>query len=297
MRKIAHIVNPVLVDDSSDLFLAQPVTFETMRIAKELARGSLDIQLFSAQYPEDEPVIPAGLCRTPDLDRSVLEFGSFDKPRKLPLLKDVLDRLYEATPAEYLVYTNVDIGLMPQFYLAVDRFIDAGFDAFVINRRTISNRFTSVEQLPLMYAEVGNPHRGWDCFVFRREAYPHYTLGAICLGAPRVGLALIANLVAHAERFKEFKDQHLTFHLGNDRGWQGSAYADYAEHNTREALSILSLLEKERGPFERSSPPGSYLFKRRRLGFAYELWTRYIHVSAGLKQSLARLLDPRGAQG
>ena len=38
MLKIAHIINPAKIKKTSDLYLAQPVTFETMRIAKEFAK-------------------------------------------------------------------------------------------------------------------------------------------------------------------------------------------------------------------------------------------------------------------
>lgn len=289
MRKMAHIVNPVLVHESSDLSIAQPITFETMQSARRFAAGQVEVELHTAQYPEDHPMVPAGFSRTPDLERSVLDYGHFEKHRKLPLLRDILDRLYQATEAEYLIYTNVDIGLQPQFYLALNRFIEAGYDAFVINRRTISDRFTTVEQIPLMYAQIGEPHRGWDCFVFKRDAYTGYKLGSICLGAPRVGLVLLANLIAQADSFKEFKNQHLTFHLGNDRGWRGRGYSDYAAHNTQETLRILAELEGERGPFERSSPPGSFLFKHRRLGFVYELWARYVHIPVEAKRRLSRV--------
>lgn len=291
MRKLAHIVNPVLVDESSDLAVAQPITFETMRSARRFAAGQVEVEFYTAQYLEDHPMVPAGFGRTPDLERSVLDHGHFQKHRKLPLLRDILDRLYQATEAEYLIYTNVDIGLQPHFYLALNRFIEAGYDAFVINRRTISDRFMTIDQIPLMYAQIGEPHRGWDCFAFRRDAYPRYRLGTICLGAPRVGLVLLANLIAQANCFKEFKNQHLTFHLGNDRGWRGGGYSDYATHNTQETLRILVELEKERGPFERSSPPGSFLFKHRRLRFVYELWVRHVHIPVRIKQSLVRVVE------
>lgn len=297
MREIAHIVNPVMVDESSDLYVAQPITFETMRAARQYAVGRVAVELFSAQYAEDQSVVPADLFRTPDLGESVLDCGSFRKRRKLPLLRDILDRLYDATDAEYLIYTNVDIGVLPHFYLAVDQFIDAGHDAFVVNRRTIPARYREVSQLPLMYAEVGQPHRGWDCFVFKRAMYPKYKLGAICVGVPRVGLALLANLVAYADSFREFKDQHLTFHLGDDRSWRGSPYADYAAHNSREVLEILKQLEQERGPFDRSSAPGSFLFKKRRLGPLYELWVNHVQVPVTIRQLATELLrkDDRSA--
>jgi len=35
----------------------------------------------------------------------------------LPLLSDILDRLYAATDAEYLIYTGVDIALPTVFLL------------------------------------------------------------------------------------------------------------------------------------------------------------------------------------
>ena len=38
MISIAHIVNPVKVNKSSDLFIAQPIVFETMRTAAEFAK-------------------------------------------------------------------------------------------------------------------------------------------------------------------------------------------------------------------------------------------------------------------
>jgi hypothetical protein len=291
VRKIAHIVNPVLVAESSDLFVAQPLTFETMRAAQRVAASQVHVELFSAQYPEDHPVVPPDFRRTPDLERSILDYGTFRKQRKLPLLKDILDRLYQASDADYLAYTNVDIGLLPHFYLAVDQFVEAGCDALVINRRTISRSHTSIEQIPLMYAEIGKPHRGWDCFVFKRDAYPHYRLGTICVGAPRVGLALIANLVAYAQSFHEFKDEHLTFHLGDDRSWRASPYYDYAEHNTREVLRLIAELEEKVGPFDRSTPPGSFLFKQSRLGFVYELWVRYVNIPVAVRRLLTKATD------
>ena len=52
MLKIAHIINPAKIKKTSDLYLAQPVTFETMRIAKEFAKDNVNVDLFSAQFSE-----------------------------------------------------------------------------------------------------------------------------------------------------------------------------------------------------------------------------------------------------
>ena len=250
MRRIAHIVNPVIVGEESDLLVAQPVTFASMVAAREFARGQVDVELYSAQYSGDRPLVPDDFRMTPDLERSVLDFGTFRVRRKLPLLKDILDRLYDATEAEYLVYTNVDIGLMPHFYLAVDRLITSGYNAFVINRRSISATFTQPEEIPLMAAQVGEPHPGYDCFVFNRAAYPDYDLGTACIGSGRVGAILILNLIYHARRFKEFKDLHLTFHIGSDTVHRSPKLADYFAHNENELKKVMKNLNVLANPLE-----------------------------------------------
>ena len=242
MRTLAHIVNPVAIGETSDLFVAQPITFESMRLAREFARGTVDVSLHTAQFAEDHAIIPDYLACTSDLTRSVLDCGRFAVPRKLPLIKDILDRLYDASDAEYFIYTNVDIGLMQNFYVAVNAIIESGYDAFVINRRTISPRYRSVQELPLMYADPGKSHPGYDCFIFRRECVPRFLLGDVCIGAAQVGVALAANVVCLAKRFKEYADVHLTFHIGNDGSWQNPALNDFFVHNKRETEIILNSL-------------------------------------------------------
>lgn len=245
MRKIAHIINPVIVAPSSDLFVAQPITFATMKIAAELARGQVEVKFFSAQYPEDRALVPKDFQLTPNLERSVLDFGDFPQKRKLPLLADILDRLYEAAEAEYFIFTNVDIAVMPHFYTAVNAFIEAGHDAFVINRRTIERQYTEISQIALMYAEIGEPHEGHDCFVFRRAVYPQYRLGTVCTGVWYVGRVLLWNLAGHARKFREYKNKHLTFHLGNDRAFVKDENVAFFMHNRNAALRIRDELQQK----------------------------------------------------
>ncbi|NEP07064.1 MAG: hypothetical protein F6K25_24530 [Okeania sp. SIO2G4] len=239
--KLAHIINPVAVQESSDLFIAQPITFQTMKSAQEIARGyGVDVTLYSAQFPEDHSIVPEGFFKTPDLERSVLDIANFKTKRKLPLIQDILNRLDNATDAEYLIYTNVDIALMPNFYVFVCKIIDQGYDAFIINRRTISKAYTKVEDIPLMYAELGENHPGHDCFVFKKSAYSKYKLYKECIGAPPIGKALAINLISNAENFKEFKDLHLTFHLGADMAWARDLLKDYTLYNLREFDKIVT---------------------------------------------------------
>ena len=284
LKKFAHVINPVMVGTSSDLFVAQPVTFETMRIARRFATEEIEVGLYSIHFPEDEPVAPADFIPLPSLERSVLDFGQFQRQRKLPLLRDILNQLYEATDAEYTIYTNVDIGLLPHFYVTIRDLLESGTDALVVNRRTISNRFSQIDEIPLMYTDLGVAHRGWDCFIFRRELYPQFVLGELCVGATRVGLGLLANMVAFSRTFQEFSDLHLTFHIGDERPWIDPDYLDYDEHNNRELMKILAAIENNNGPFDRDSIPGSFLWRKRTFGPLYEYWSRHVYLPPSMSR-------------
>jgi hypothetical protein len=246
--KIAHIINPFKADKQQDLFFAQPITFETMRTAQEFSKKyGIYVDLYSAQYSEDSNIIPEGFIRTPDLDRSVLDVTQqfrFQKPRRFPLVRDILDRLYDASDADYFIYTNVDISLMPFFYLFVKEKVCQGFDAFSITRRTIGKHYRGIEDIPLMYAEYGENHPGHDCFVFKRSSYQYYRLFDTCIGAVNIGRSLLFNMICNAQKFQVVRHLHLTFHLGDDRREEKSSYyqtfQDYANHNLYQVRQIVA---------------------------------------------------------
>ena len=256
MRTYAHIVNPVVAGRASDLVVAQPITFESMRVARSFSGEPDRIMLMTAQFAEDHPACPPDFVRTPDLQRSILDLGTFAKPRKLPLLRDLLDRAVNCSEAEYVIYTNVDIGLLPGFYRAVDQLIDAGYDCFAINRRTISDRHTEVAQLPLMWAEVGQKHPGHDCFVIPRSQYASYELGDVCIGMAWVVKPLLLNMAYFAERFHIFEDLHLTFHVGDPRPWTNPEFADYRRHNRGQFMAVKESLRKKHGVLAARLKPG-----------------------------------------
>ena len=229
-----------------------------MRTARNFASREVDVALFTAQYAEDRLAVPDGFTATPDLTRSVLDVGGFKGQRRLPLLADILDRLYDATEAPWLIFTNIDIALMPHFYLTVSHLIQSGPDAFVINRRTVSDEYQAVEQIPFMYALIGVPHEGHDCFVFRRDVYRQFCLGLVSVGAPWVGRVLLWNLVRHSQRFEELKNHHLTFHLGVT-DWESAVHSEYAAHNQRELHKVLARLRGEGASLEKGAPLSRYL--------------------------------------
>lgn len=237
--RIAHVVNPVIAGPSSDLRIAQPVTFESMRVAAECAAEPVQVDLISAQFAEDRAAVPGFFRLSSDLDRSALDVGTFAVPRRLPLLGDIFGRLAEAAPqADIYIYTNVDIAVVPHFYVSVAALMQDA-DALIINRRTIPAHFHNMDQLPLMYADVGKRHPGYDCFVFRSELLARLELGDMVIGAPWIGNGMLANLACLAREFSLLKDLHLTFHIGDDRSWLRPELIDYRVHNRRQLLNIL----------------------------------------------------------
>ena len=261
--KIAHIIHPVIVKPSSDLVAAQPVTFETMRIACEFtgfSKEAVDISLYAIQYHDERRIpLPGCFTRVPDLQRSVADIKTFKVRRKLALLKDILDALYSAAgDADYLIYTNVDIALQPYFYLTISKFIRQKFDAFVINRRTISQDYQSPGEIPMMFSKLGEKHPGWDCFVFKRSLYPAFELGTACIGTGWIGRVVITNLACFAERFKIFTDLHTTFHIGDDLSWKSGRFDDYLEHNKNQCRRILTDFDEKYGPLDRDRFPGRF---------------------------------------
>ncbi|AGC77400.1 hypothetical protein LX97_01699 [Nonlabens dokdonensis] len=243
MLKLIHIINPVKIGETSDLFIAQPITFESMRIAKEFASHEVDVELLTAHFSEDREIIPDYFTPTKDLHRSVLDLKEFKVRRKLPLIKDILERAVNYSDnSEYIVYTNVDIALMPHFYLFVKQQIQLGYDSFVINRRTITKQYSKLDQIPLMYAEVGHNHPGFDCFVFKKNLYNKFILNDVCIGVSKIGVTLLSNLLCFSNNFRLFHDKALTFHIGEDKVWQNKILQDYYNFNCDEALKSMTEL-------------------------------------------------------
>ena len=58
MIKIAHIINPFEINKSSDLYLAQSITFETMLVARKFCSSAIEVIQLTAQYKEDRHLVP-----------------------------------------------------------------------------------------------------------------------------------------------------------------------------------------------------------------------------------------------
>lgn len=237
--RFVHVINPAKVPPSSSLYLAQPITFESIRRAKEFADAhGVDVDLVATNFPEDDEIVPDFFTHRKHLTRSVLDCGTFKIPRKLPLIADILEAARSTSDAEFMIYTNADIAVVPHFYVALDALLKSGFDGLMVTRRTLLKDYKSPADLWRMYSDLGEPHPGDDCFVFRRETSAQYELGDACIGIKFVARLLGFNLMLHAERFEKFTDLHLTFHIGDDRIWDDAKWEDYSAHNERSMRAV-----------------------------------------------------------
>lgn len=237
MIQLLHIVNPVKVNKKSDLFIAQPITFSSMIAAKKYSKYFNQILQCTTQYEEDVSIIPSEFIKLSNLDRSVVDINRTLKDRKLPLIKDILHKIHEVENCDYCVFTNVDIALMPQFYDVVYYHILKGHDAIVINRRRLKKEYNSIDELPLMYSDLGKSHPGFDCFVFKKELLDSFILDKICVGIPFLEAALVHNIFSFANNPLFIPDAHLTFHIGMDV--MASNNNEYYKHNRKVFFKVI----------------------------------------------------------
>ena len=216
MNRIAHIINPTKVKEKSDLEIAQPISLESIRRARLFADSDMAIKLYATHFEDEAINLNTAFTTLSHLTRSVLDLDPNLKRRQLPLIGDILSKTKEMDEFDYLIFSNMDIGLMPSFYLSVQQHIQQGHDAIVINRRRLSKKYSSVDQLPEIYADLGLSHPGFDCFVIKKDLLPKFILDTICVGIPFLEASLVHNIIAFSARPKWVMDAHLTFHIGLD---------------------------------------------------------------------------------
>ena len=246
--RLLHVLNPVKMPEDHELEWTQKMVFESMRQARE--RSNLQIGLLASSFEEDASFIPDYFVTLPFLERSVQDLGNFSDKRKLPLITDILKAAYDySQDGDYLIYTNADILVLPQFYEYIQNFIENDLgDALIVNRRRIGQEYKRVEDLPMVWSEIGKSHPGFDCFVFKRELFPQMVLGNVCIGIPYIGVTLAHNIFALAERPVYKPDLHLTVHMGMEVLWKSNQelynhnFAEFKKNNA--ALKPKYKLEK-----------------------------------------------------
>ncbi|MES0489111.1 MAG: sulfotransferase [Leptospirales bacterium] len=247
--KIGHIINPVIVNTDSDLYDAQPVTFESLHRAKlfcEVIQIPVHITLIAATYQEDASIVPDYFDKKLILEKSVLDINQFHVPRKLPLISELINKANETGEYDYLIYTHVDISVQPYYYEYIYNKIESGNDGLVINRRTISKLKDNNGLLTNMYSEIGEKHPGYDCFVMNCKNIPFMEWENVCIGANWVGRILLANTTGFSKKHEITTEAHVTFHLGDDRAWKNNKFKDYDTHNAKEVIQAIDKLQAKK---------------------------------------------------
>lgn len=126
--------------------------------------------------------------------------------------------------ADLVVFTNADILVSPAFYQRVNEMLAAGHLAGSINRRTVEGvQVTDQDALTAtVTAPKTNPHPGSDCFFFSGKLIQSLDFGEIVLGVPPVGRAILSFLAAAEPTCRIFPDEHVTFHIGDEKIWKSS---------------------------------------------------------------------------
>lgn len=239
-----HVVNPYACPEGSAGAGMQALTFHAMRKAgiayEALYPGEASVRFAAVAHDEDMAFASSHFSQTARIERSAMDVGDFKIARKLPLLFDVLDQGRKLARAEdFLIFTNVDICPTLGFYDAMAALIGLGYDAIVINRRTVDSYPFHPALAPVMAASIGNFHHGFDCFVFPASMLDGFIMGTAIIGQGGVARPLLYNMVARARRMIMLKDVHLTYHLGDDRNWNGQDNLDYVAHNITEAMQVI----------------------------------------------------------
>lgn len=246
MTTIAHIVNPFKAPETQDVSWQQPMSLESMRLARKVALdGNINVTQYACVYEEDAGIVPKDMKLTPMLQESTL--GKFNIDRKLPYFKEILDGLYAKSDANYFIQTNIDIILAPHFYLLVNKLIQDGVTSFCINKRIVPENFQSEDDLPLIWSMYGGPHNGMDCFVFPRESYPEFEIGDISMGVPWSETTLMASMIRSDPSFVVLRNAIATYHVGDERTWLAQELNDYRMHNIKEFCLTLKRLSEEYG--------------------------------------------------
>jgi glycosyltransferase involved in cell wall biosynthesis len=279
--RLAHVVNPVLMPKTSDLYIAQPIAFTSLARARD-ASTTQNVTLVSCAFEHDSAFMRPLFDVHHVLTRSSRDLIASEKPRTLPFIADIFNTHVIPDDATHVIYTNSDICVQPSFYDFVTQQLRDGYDALVINRRTISKSFFDHRALPDMYKEYGDEHPGFDCFVVSREVLEKCHFGEALIGVHLIGRIIFWNILSYARRIKYLPAAHLTFHIGNDVPSKSRTMWPYIKHNLLVGRSVIERLQADPGYF--------YLDDRA------EIFSNVLRVSPGtIRGTFNAATDPKNS--
>lgn len=238
----AHIINPFVSAPNTEHGIASRITYASQNTAIDSSRqAGIEVETKAIILPGDETAIQAPAQLGGYLQRTVQDIRPLRPKRLCPLIADILATGSASTACSHVIYTNMDIGLQPDFYKRLQSLINTRFDSdtpFIVYRRNIPGHYNDIEQPPLMLGEPGEVAYGFDCFVFPKAYVSQLDLGQCCIGAARFDYLMFMALdAASGFRMQRVNDIPFTFHIGNDISRSGQI--DYIEHNLAESIAAI----------------------------------------------------------
>lgn len=242
-----HVVNPFPAKPGSEHDIASRITFASLRSAVEKARAQgFRIEVRAVICPGDGAAIEAPVTSTRFLQRTVMDVAALTPKRPLPLITDLLTLGADGIESTHIIFTNIDIGVQKDFYLALSDLIENRFGPetpFIVYRRNVSDRYRTADDLPEIYADPGKLAYGHDCFVIPVQYVPDLDLGRCCIGAAHFDY-LLSMALDRRSGFKmaRVNDRALTFHIGNAISWVRQL--DHVEFNLGESLKAIERMRR-----------------------------------------------------
>jgi len=225
--KIVHVINLY-----SPLDETQNNVLESMHeaIRKE---GAQDVTLIAAVHPKDVHIVPYFFDGYYTLNKF------YDG--RLPIFQEILDgALIARSDFDFLIYTNADIILDPDFYCSVKNILrDAPYDVVTIDRKTIPKNTTMDQIFKREIPGKIRQHPGTDCFIIAREVVKKVNTGNSFIGAYGFANGVMIQMYYFASHTKRFRSLEMngTYHIGNDGNWRRDQ--SFRTHNRNSIFSIV----------------------------------------------------------
>jgi len=134
----------------------------------------------------------------------------------LPAVADLIERAWHETTGDYLIYTDPDVCVSPEFFNVVATAVDDDPQAVCINA-------------------AGQSMTDPDCLMIRRDFLPSLKFRDVLAGAPCSTLGLLAGCMSHADGFTIVDDANVTRRSALGRIEDDTVVA----YNRRLTLNIL----------------------------------------------------------
>ena len=208
--KVLHLINPYAVNDAHQRSIME-LTLKSIEDAICFCTSAIEIQVLAITDEQEQVNLPATFIHRAVPLKKIGAVNATLQQLPYPLIQNLIDEAFKEQ-FDYLIYTNMDIILLPHFYRFLADTIPAN-DAVVINRRRIAQR-KPVPSLAEIQAELGWSHPGFDCFVVKRSVLEQFDFKEICIGVPFLESAFVHQIAAYSNAPRYVLDAHLTVHFG-----------------------------------------------------------------------------------